>query len=664
MISIESKATDMLCTSISANGDVTVTWNRNLTTGANFRCWYLFHSTSPIGPFSPIDSVFIYNDTIQTHAGANAYTNPAYYYIAYKFNNGSADILSDSIRALAFNVNNPGIGYANLAWVATRQPLVPTNSIWYRIFREYPSTIFTLIDSVNATTAPSPMTYSDLISICDDTIRYRIEVMDQSGCKSVSPVKGDRFRDLVTPSIPILDSVSVDITGMAIVSWIINPSVDTKFYSILQSIGALWQPLDTVTGRPTTIYNSAVSASSGSVTFSVVAIDSCNNPSGRGVGHTTMFLTTSFDLCSKSNTLSWNAYSYWPLAPSYDILLSINGGPETVIGTTNSTTFTDTNLVSGSSFCYRVRAIDASSAVRRTSTSSRSCLVSAFPPPPAYSYIRSVSVIAENTVQVKVYVDPLSNVSGYRLMRSSSATGTFSQVGSQTITGVSNIVFIDNVNTSQGPYYYKVLTLDSCLVKVLESQICHTILLTGESIQQYVNSLQWTNYANWPTGVGEYNLFLTVNNISSPLPIASFQPGDSTFIQSVLNNFYSDGNFCYVIEAVEAIGNPYFFLDTSRSNEVCIVQQPNIFIPNAFHPGGFFNEVFYPSNAFVSEKNYSLRIFNRWGEMIFETTDPKAGWDGTYKSRYAPEAVYIYLLNSVQPDGTEIVRKGAVTLIR
>lgn len=664
IFSVETQAVGMRCTSVAANGDVTVTWDRNLTTAANFRCWYLYHSTSATGPFTPIDSVFFYNDTIETHVGANAANNAAYYYIAFKFNNGTADILSDSIRALGLNVNNPGIGYANLAWNATRLPLIPTNSVWYRIFREYPATIFTLIDSVNASTAPSPMTYSDLISICDDTIKYRIEVMDQSGCKSVSPVKGDRFRDLVTPAIPELDSVSVDITGMAIVSWIINPSVDTKKYSVLQNVGAIWQPLDTIIGRNNTIYNSSVTANNGSVTFSTIAIDSCNNPSARGVGHSTIFLTSSFDLCSKSITLNWNPYSYWTVDPTYDVLLSINGGPETVIGTTSSTNFTDTNLISGSTFCYRVRAIDQGSLVRRTSTSNRSCLVPVFPPPPAFSYIRSVSVIAENTVQVKVYVDPLSSVSGYRLMRASSPTGIFSQVGSITINGVSDIVFTDNVNTSEGPHYYKVFTIDSCGVKSLESQVSHTILLTGISPQPYVNSIEWTDYSLWPAGVGSFNLYLTVNNVTSPIPHATFNPGDSTYFESVVNNFYSDGNFCYVIEALEAPGNPYFFRDTSRSNVVCLVQEPIIFIPNAFHPGGDFNQIFYPSNAFVSTENYSFRIFNRWGEMIFETNDPKVGWDGTSNGRNAPEAVYIYLLQAEQPDGSKITRKGGVTLIR
>ena len=664
LLNSEAKAIGMRCTTVSPNGDVTVTWDRNLTSSANFRCWYLFHSTSAGGPYTAIDSVFFYSDTIQTHVGANAYNNSAYYYIAYKFNNGTADILSDSIKALGLNVNNPGIGYANLAWNATRVPLIATNSIWYKIFREYPAGIFSLIDSVNASTSPNPMTYSDLISICSDTIKYRVEVMDQSGCSSISPLKGDLFKDLVTPAIPMLDSVSVDLAGNAVIGWEVNPSKDTKTYTILQFIGGLYQPIASNLGRNNTLLNSSISAGAGSVTFSVIAIDSCNNPSAASPVNSTIFLTTAFDLCSKSIGLNWNAYSGWPSTPMYDVLVSVNGGTESVIGTTSSTSFTDTNLTSGFTFCYRVRAINQSAIIRTTSTSNRSCLSPSFPPPPAYSYIRSVSVGPENFVTIKAYVDPLSSVSGYRLLRSNSQTGNFVQVNSLTVNSVSTIIFTDNVTTSEGPYYYKIYTIDSCGRKSKESQVSHTVLLNGQAQEGYMNALNWTSYASWPTGVDVYNLYLTVNGITSPLPVASFQPGDSTFIQSVLNNFYSDGKFCYKIMAVENQGNPYFFLDTSFSNEVCIIQQPNIFIPTAFHPGGFLNEIFYPSTAFVSSDNYSFMIFDRWGELFFKTSDPKAGWDGTSHGISAPEAVYIYLLRAQQPDGALIEKKGSVTLIR
>ena len=196
-------------------------------------------------------------------------------------------------------------------------------------------------------------------------------------------------------------------------------------------------------------------------------------------------------------------------------------------------------------------------------------------------------------------------------MRSSSATGVFSQVGSITVNGVSTIVFTDNVTTSEGPHYYKVLTYDSCGVKVLESQISHTILLTGESPEEYVNSIEWSDYNQWPAGVGTFNLYLTVNDVTSPIPIATFSPGDSTFMESVINNFYSDGNFCYTLLKAAGPGNPYFFQDTARSNTVYAVQQPVLFtFPMPFHPGGDFNSIFIRQNTLSLQKITASMLFS------------------------------------------------------
>ena len=68
--------------------------------------------------------------------------------------------------------------------------------------------------------------------------------------------------------------------------------------------------------------------------------------------------------------------------------------------------------------------------------------------------------------------------------------------------------------------------------------------------------------------------------------------------------------------------------------------------------------------AYVEKKNYSLRIFNRWGEQVFQTNDPTVGWDGTANSHKCPEDVYIYILQFQMSDGQYIERKGSVALLR
>lgn len=57
-------------------------------------------------------------------------------------------------------------------------------------------------------------------------------------------------------------------------------------------------------------------------------------------------------------------------------------------------------------------------------------------------------------------------------------------------------------------------------------------------------------------------------------------------------------------------------------------------------------------------------IFNRWGEMIFTTSDPESGWDGKYKNGDAEIGVYYYDIELESPDNRKIHYKGDLTLVR
>ena len=66
------------------------------------------------------------------------------------------------------------------------------------------------------------------------------------------------------------------------------------------------------------------------------------------------------------------------------------------------------------------------------------------------------------------------------------------------------------------------------------------------------------------------------------------------------------------------------------------------YVPNTFTPdGNEFNESFNPVfGSGYSPKDYNLLVFNRWGEILFESNDLNIGWDGTYKGLYVPEGTY------------------------
>lgn len=95
----------------------------------------------------------------------------------------------------------------------------------------------------------------------------------------------------------------------------------------------------------------------------------------------------------------------------------------------------------------------------------------------------------------------------------------------------------------------------------------------------------------------------------------------------------------------------------------------NVFIPNTFSPNGDGrNEIFYPKgNGLYRIK--SMRVFNRWGEIVFEkaeftANDPSQGWNGTYKGKIASPDVYIYTMEILCENNTIIPVKGNVTLLR
>lgn len=89
-----------------------------------------------------------------------------------------------------------------------------------------------------------------------------------------------------------------------------------------------------------------------------------------------------------------------------------------------------------------------------------------------------------------------------------------------------------------------------------------------------------------------------------------------------------------------------------------------LLIPNAFSPNNDGqNDVFKICNM-TNEKLIDFKVFNRWGTILFRTTDPKQGWDGMNKGQMQPIGVYGYVIRIGYSDGYVETYKGTVTLIR
>jgi gliding motility-associated-like protein len=101
-----------------------------------------------------------------------------------------------------------------------------------------------------------------------------------------------------------------------------------------------------------------------------------------------------------------------------------------------------------------------------------------------------------------------------------------------------------------------------------------------------------------------------------------------------------------------------------------IFEDPNalpseLFMPNAFTPNDdFVNEV-YPGNKYTDPgADYLFRVFNRWGEKIFESNSPNEQWDGRIKGNWAQQDVYVFYVKYVACDEIERTFRGTFHLIR
>ena len=102
---------------------------------------------------------------------------------------------------------------------------------------------------------------------------------------------------------------------------------------------------------------------------------------------------------------------------------------------------------------------------------------------------------------------------------------------------------------------------------------------------------------------------------------------------------------------------------TKDSISIYIDAESLIALPNAFTPGNGVNTIFKILLRGEASLNY-FRIYNRWGNLVFETNDIATGWDGTYHGTAQPYDVYVYEVEAVTSTGKVFHKAGNVTLIR
>lgn len=175
--------------------------------------------------------------------------------------------------------------------------------------------------------------------------------------------------------------------------------------------------------------------------------------------------------------------------------------------------------------------------------------------------------------------------------------------------------------------------------------------------------------------VRDFDVTLTAN--ANPI-----MPGTTLTLTTGANSAYSVIGWkpASVFQAQTALSQSFIIKDSSqtftvigRSIDGCldttsltVALEPSdkdFYIPNAFTPNNDGkNDVFKVYGSSI--KSVELRVFNQWGELVYETKDKDKGWDGIFKGKQQPVGVYPFGVKVTFIDNTVITKRGTVNLIR
>ena len=192
-------------------------------------------------------------------------------------------------------------------------------------------------------------------------------------------------------------------------------------------------------------------------------------------------------------------------------------------------------------------------------------------------------------------------------------------VGSYSINGIASPL----INLSQRACGTPIDTVPPCPPKLVITNNCDSTGRTAETA--IFNLLRWTNPKNNCKGsddLAKYHVYYADTEGAPFSKIATITVINDTILshQNVINHSVAG---CYYVTALDSVGN-----ESPRSNTFCVDNCPYYLLPNAFTPNGDGdNELFKPINLrFIAKVEF--KVFNRWGQLVFETDNPLLNWDG------------------------------------
>jgi gliding motility-associated-like protein len=271
--------------------------------------------------------------------------------------------------------------------------------------------------------------------------------------------------------------------------------------------------------------------------------------------------------------------------------------------------------------------------------------------PEAASSLYPELVGTDNQVEIRMRKNvPWINYD-YTIFRLNRSTQEYDSIGFTT-----GDLFVDKDLTNNTEYCYRVTStgwriLDgrlyeninfshtNCAMPVDSTKPCPPELDGKSLCGEGYNHLSW-EYSDDPPCAEDvigYKLYYSPTQSGSPLEVARFEGRYDTAYNHYPENTLTG---CYYVTALDSVGN-----ESVPSVRLCLDECSNYVLPNVFSPNNDGkNDIYRPMRTSYVER-VEMRIFNRWGLLVFETEDPDINWNGkmTGTDQLVAPGVYYYI---------------------
>jgi gliding motility-associated-like protein len=316
------------------------------------------------------------------------------------------------------------------------------------------------------------------------------------------------------------------------------------------------------------------------------------------------------------------------------------------IGTTNALSFLDNTVVCKTTYDYQLLSNYSNGSQSRSLIKQATAFSSDIP-----TAINDItSVVTSTGVELTWQQDAAFQPIDYKIYRKS-GSGNYNLLNTSATASLT-----DEFYTTEGEYCYKINYTDVCDNASTEGIEACPIRLTGKVNDNNSFLLNWSAYTGWINDVNSYRIekFDLQGNL-----IDTFITNNLTYTDNI-----SEENVQAYRYVIIAIPNN-LSVGESQSNEIQLLKKLNLYYPKAFTPNNDnLNDTFNVFGYAEFMSRFELKIFNRWGELLFATESLTEGWDGRYKGSPQPEGTYAFIAKITDLAGRTFERTGSFVLLR